>query len=558
MRKFLTNSGVLLALTITLLVSCKKETDQLLPAPAAATKAIPPSLAEFKTWYAGRAKASSATSRESGSSVASRVEQSDSVAGKGWLAIKWAQLDTISNGAEPLAFLPIQGDQVGFTSQYQGYRRVVMGKRAGGPPNGVIIEVIHKGEILGSRPLNEIFRALYTAQQQGQVAQLKGFTGFTAFYSRENHYITGRAYRNGVSNASPNWLRSLPAESPAVRKPGTVRPNDVDITCVGSIVNTSTSLAAGDDVVIWNCIMGSHGGGGSPPPNNPFGNPGDNPGGNPGSGGGLGGSGGGGSSGPIPNEQYDDGSGNGYGGYPPDGGSGGSSTTTLTTLSSQWGINPLAILKPCPGLTDAWRPLISFIPPAVVTDKLRNLTTAQKEAIGMGLGNIPGTSAAYTWQIQAIQSASGTAINLDYFPIDIPTLPVVNSQRLTAEQFMEYVRLNINSFIDPGQPTFSPCSHILNSDADWQNHALGTIMDIGIPIDIGSVILSKYTPNEWDFSTIHEPFLDNGSHPVSGTRAFSCTPSGAGATFYIRGADRINYSAGELVVYQLNLRIYFG
>lgn len=167
----------------------------------------------------------------------------------------------------------------------------------------------------------------------------------------------------------------------------------------------------------------------------------------------------------------------------------------------------------------------------------------------MGKGSVPGASTAYTWQIQSIQNAAGTAVNLDYFPIDIPALPVINGQRLTAAQFMEYVRLNINSFIDPGQPMFSPCADIPGSGPDWQNHVLGTIMDISIFPDAGSVILSKYTANEWDFSTIHEPFKMNGSHPVSGTRAFGCIPSasGSGATFYIRGADRINYTAAEIV-----------
>lgn len=48
------------------------------------------------------------------------------------------------------------------------------------------------------------------------------------------------------------------------------------------------------------------------------------------------------------------------------------------------------------GLTDAWRPLPGFIPPAVVTNKLKNLTQQQKQDIGMGLGNVPGASGVYT------------------------------------------------------------------------------------------------------------------------------------------------------------------
>ena len=112
---------------------------------------------------------------------------------------------------------------------------------------------------------------------------------------------------------------------------------------------------------------------------------------------------------------------------------------------------------------------------------------------------------------------------------------------------MEYVRLHLNDFTDPDQPDFTPSPRIANSTADWQNHVLGAVVAISIPMDEGSVILSGYSSTSWDFSTIHEPFFYNGSQPVSGTREFRCIPSGAGATFYIRGADRANCSPMELL-----------
>lgn len=350
---------------------------------------------------------------------------------------------------------------------------------------------------------------------------------------------------HGTPSSTAARIEFVPDVAPEANKKGSAKTLDVDITCVRSVTHEAAcGTYACQETVIWTCTV-SGGGGGAPPsgPGSGNGAPGGGSGGYGGGGGGGGASGGGGSNGSIPNEQYDDGSGNGYGGY------GTTNEPTFATLAAQWDVNPLAILKPCPGLTDAWKPLIAFVPPAVVTDKLSNLTAAQKEAIGMGKGSVPGGSTAYTWQVQSIQNAAGTAVNPDYFPIDIPVLPIINGQRLTAEQFMEYVRLNINSFIDPGQPMFSPCPEIPGSGPDWQNHTLGTIMDISIFPDAGSVILSKYTANEWDFSTIHEPFRFNGAHPVSGTRAFGCIPaaSGSGATFYIRGADRINYTAMELL-----------
>ena len=322
MRKLFTQAGLLLALAGAALVACKREVDTLQPTSSAASGTAPPSLTELKTWYAGRTSASYI--QHTGSSTA-RSASPDSL---NWLAVRWEKLDTITNGEEPLAFLPVEGGPAGFTSGHQGYRRLVLGKQAGRPPSGLIIEVIHTGDVLPPGQVNQVFRALYNAQQQGQVAQLAGFTGFTAFYSRENYYLTGRTYKAGIPSANRRWLVTTPVTSPtAARKQGSVQTLDVDITCVSSIVNASTSLGAGEDVVIWNCSVSAHGGGGGSTP--PY--PGSDTG--PGGGGGKTGGGGGGGGGPIPNEQYDDGSGNGYGGYPPSSGDESGNSAVLSPTS---------------------------------------------------------------------------------------------------------------------------------------------------------------------------------------------------------------------------------
>lgn len=224
-----------------------------------------------------------------------------------------------------------------------------MGKPAGSSPNGVVIEVIHKGAALSPAQLKQVFRTLYTAQQQGQVAQLAGFTGFAAYYTRENHYITGRAYHAGVPSAGPAWLSFRPTDDAGARKSGAARTSNVDINCYSAIIDTSTSWGA-SEVVIWTCIVS--GGGGSTGGNTGGGNSGGNTGGgNTGSGntspgggngpvggssgsgnnGGFGGSMGGG--GPLVGEQYDDGSGNGYGGYSPGGSSSNTPAATTTIIS---------------------------------------------------------------------------------------------------------------------------------------------------------------------------------------------------------------------------------
>lgn len=128
---------------------------------------------------------------------------------------------------------------------------------------------------------------------------------------------------------------------------------------------------------------------------------------------------------------------------------------------------------------------------------------------------------------------------------------------------MEYVRLHINDFVGSDQPHFNPHPSLPGDAALWQDHTLGSILGIGIPIDAGSVILSDYSIYHWTFTTIYDPI--NGAHPVSGNRTFGCTyrpGSSVGGlfddyypvtyTFYIRGADRINYRTEELVGSILN------
>lgn len=246
MPQSLTRLSLWLALTGATLAACKRDAASWQPAGAA-----PPTLLELKTWYAARASTTRPLPAGTGAARTASATRPDSL---NWLAVRWEKLDTIANGAEPLAFLPIEGAPVGISPGYQGYRRVVMGKRAGSPPSGVIMEVLHKGAVLGPTQLNQVFRALYTARQRGEVALLPGFTGFAAYYTRENRYLTGRAYRAGVPSAGPAWLSSRPAERPGARQAGTARTNDVDITCISTIIDVSTSWESAE-TVIWTCTV---------------------------------------------------------------------------------------------------------------------------------------------------------------------------------------------------------------------------------------------------------------------------------------------------------------
>lgn len=66
---------------------------------------------------------------------------------------------------------------------------------------------------------------------------------------------------------------------------------------------------------------------------------------------------------------------------------------------------------------------------------------------------------------------------------------------------------------------------------------VGTIYDIGIPGDAGSVIVVSDKPNQFVVQTITTP--QTGTHPVSGEREFGFTKNPDGSvTFYTNGADR--------------------
>ena len=132
-------------------------------------------------------------------------------------------------------------------------------------------------------------------------------------------------------------------------------------------------------------------------------------------------------------------------------------------------------------------------------------------------------------------------------------MPYIGGVRQSPDALFEYIRINIKCFIDSSQPHFTPHPDLPGEVINWQNHMLGTVLSIDIPIDNGSVILSDYDHRHWTFSTIQDRL--NGAHPVSGNRSFeySYFPAnflGNGLPeqflFGVTGADRINYRAAEL------------
>ena len=119
---------------------------------------------------------------------------------------------------------------------------------------------------------------------------------------------------------------------------------------------------------------------------------------------------------------------------------------------------------------------------------------------------------------------------------------------MTAEQLLEFVRRNINNFVDgsPNGCNFQPYDPNIDT-AGWLPLFLptafpGTAVSIdmfssGVNVDDGSVVLSEIASDHWIFSTLWTP--DDGGHPVSGNRQFGFEPASAGEfVFFTRGADR--------------------
>lgn len=139
---------------------------------------------------------------------------------------------------------------------------------------------------------------------------------------------------------------------------------------------------------------------------------------------------------------------------------------------------------------------------------------------------------------------------MDFFPIKITQMPKKsNGIQYTQKELFDYIRLNINDFFD--ELSFTPVvnqNYNLNETALWNSsNPLGAILSINIDPDAGSVVCSKYNPatGEWYFTTLEVPW--DGTHPVSGNRAFGYyTDVDGKMVIYTRGVDRFGFGTHML------------
>lgn len=210
-----------------------------------------------------------------------------------------------------------------------------------------------------------------------------------------------------------------------------------------------------------------------------------------------------------------------------------------------------------PNRLGSWLDLINFVPPSSVQTALKSRSS--------------------DWKFHKLDDAHGP-INLDYYPVKVDVLPVLGGNRLTAEQFLSHIRLNLNDFVDTNIAKFSPLD---NTDAaKWASgNPLNAVVHIDMEVflgtwsprdkfdrysdlilgrdpvsvpltlnpDDGSVVVSSFEQKRWVFSTIKTPGID-WSHPVSGNREFGFINNSDGSyTFYTRGADRPTQSLDDTI-----------
>lgn len=173
-----------------------------------------------------------------------------------------------------------------------------------------------------------------------------------------------------------------------------------------------------------------------------------------------------------------------------------------------------------------WKDLISFAPDHAALLAARN-----------SRGRPP-----LVFEVQRIEKAAKSVVNLDQFAVKIDRLPAVGGAQWTDLQLLNHIRKNFNEFFDTNLAKLGP--HLADDQVEWSNGAtLGTIMLFhikkwGLPVERGAVVVSKSTQRSWIFSPVKIGAGIVGTHPVAGNREFGIRPEGGGHLLYVRAADR--------------------
>jgi hypothetical protein len=205
-----------------------------------------------------------------------------------------------------------------------------------------------------------------------------------------------------------------------------------------------------------------------------------------------------------------------------------------------------------------WERLVSYRPPVEI----------QKDILGH-IEGIPQPvwskeSGLYPWFVQRIEDGLGP-VNLDFYSVLVEEMPIFMGRRLSPEELLTIVRLNLNNFTSRDFTEWEP----YNYEPKNRKMELGAYVNIflrpwlNIPHSIaeeGTVVLSELSANQWIFSTVYtrvfryretaskdiddipNPPQSWGAyfHPVSGNREFGFTKVEKGYLFFTKGADRFS------------------
>ncbi len=152
----------------------------------------------------------------------------------------------------------------------------------------------------------------------------------------------------------------------------------------------------------------------------------------------------------------------------------------------------------------------------------------------------------------SLAGAFGVLLNLDYFPIRITRLPVVDGEQLTADQLLEHIRRNLhtNLMISTALGQFSPFA--TEDETIWfSDNPYKSVLRIDLlGPDNAAVVCARAAADHWVFHTVATP--DTGAHPVSGQRMFGYfSPTPGEFVFFTRGADRATGVFDALVSEQI-------
>jgi hypothetical protein len=187
--------------------------------------------------------------------------------------------------------------------------------------------------------------------------------------------------------------------------------------------------------------------------------------------------------------------GDGCGGCSGGGGSGGPTNSPDNNAIEQVIENkPFAFLFDVDCATlKKWLAVAKFTPDQSIIDKLNTAarTIVASSAVGLPADGVISKNIAY---IQKINDAYSTVVNMDYFPVTVSQLPIVNGQRLGPGQFLNYIRTHINDFTDHSK-TFAPYNYGgVDDRSKWTStDPKGAIVAIDLPgPDDASVLLHTH------------------------------------------------------------------